>query len=148
MESRGLGLDLSSTAVVVHGIRSSSKREGCLPSRSEEKEDSPWFEEIDNSEQQRARGQERVRIWHEAVNRAELRWSCYLQCQSCYLPWIVIGCYVPDSPSESRRSPAGFGCPKSLFTLGGNCDCLGGRRSPSVCSCDDSDYCSMLCCCC
>jgi hypothetical protein len=39
-----------------------------------------------------------------------------------------MGCYVPDSPSESRR-PAGRGCPKDLFTLGGNCDCLGGRRS-------------------
>ena len=55
--------------------------------------------------------------------------------------WFVM--YVPDSPSGSRR-PAGCGCPKDLFTLGGNCDCLGGRRSLLVDTCDDSDYCKVF----
>jgi hypothetical protein len=59
--------------------------------------------------------------------------------RGCYLPWIA----MTDSPSESRRSPAGFGCPKDCLLLAATA--WTNVLSLFVATCDDSYYyCEIL----
>lgn len=49
---------------------------------------------------------------------------------------------MTDSPSGSRRSPAGFGCPKDCLLLAATART--NVVSLFVATCDDSHYCAIL----